>query len=62
MPDDNDRLNNEAMGGGQAGSTQVLSNHVGIGSFIEYLLAASLTIAVTTTVVTEAKANSRSGV
>src|SRR6218665_2146779 len=51
MPDDNDKLNNEAMYGASK-SMQVLRSHVGIGSFIECLSAATRTIVQTTSVVT----------
>src|SRR6218665_319119 len=61
MPDDNDKLNNEAMYGASK-SMQVLRSHVGIGSFIECLSAATHTIVQTTSVVTGIKADSRSGV
>src|SRR6218665_4068066 len=39
-PDDNDKLNNEAMYGASK-SMQVLRSHVGIGSFIECFSAAT---------------------
>src|SRR6218665_976543 len=61
MPDDSDMLNSEAMYGASR-SMQVLSSHVGIGSFIEYLSVASRTIVQTTSVVTGTKADSRSDV
>src|SRR6218665_3525010 len=60
MPDDNDKLNNEAMYGASK-SMQVVRSHVGIGSFIECLSAATRTIVQTTSVVTGIKADSRSG-
>src|SRR6218665_2257370 len=61
MPDDSDMLNSEAMYGASR-SMQVLSSHVGIGSFIEYLSVASRTIVQTTSVVIGTKADSRSDV
>ena len=61
MPDDNDKLNNEAMYGASK-SMQVLRSHVDIGSFIECLSAATRTIVQTTSVVTGIKADSWSGV
>src|SRR6218665_114382 len=61
MPDDSDKLNNEAMYGASR-SMQVLRSHLGIGSFIEYLSAAFLTNVQTTSVVTGTKADSRSDV
>src|SRR6218665_835280 len=60
-PVDNDKLNNEAMYGASK-SMQVLRSHVGIGSFIEFLSAATRTIVQTTSVGTGMKADSRSGV
>src|SRR6218665_2642548 len=60
MPDDN-KLNNEAMYGASQ-SMQVLRSHVGFGSFIECLSAATRTIVQTTSGVTGIKADSRSGV
>src|SRR6218665_3799449 len=47
---------------GASKSMQVLRSHVGIGSFIECLSAATRTIVQTTSVVTGIKADSRSGV
>src|SRR6218665_1627638 len=61
MPDDSDMLNSKAMNGASR-SMQVLSSHVGIGSFIEYLSVASRTIVQTTSVVIGTKADSRSDV
>src|SRR6218665_2749595 len=61
MPDDSDMLNSKAMYGASR-SMQVLSSHIGIGSFIEYLSVASCTIVQTTSVVTGTKADSRSDV
>src|SRR6218665_637679 len=51
MPDDSDKLNNEAMYGASR-SMQVLRSHVGIGSFIEYLSVATRTIVQITSMVT----------
>src|SRR6218665_992152 len=61
MPVDNDKLNNEAVYGASK-LMQVLRSHVGIGSFIEFLSAATRTIMQTTSVVTGIKADSRSGI
>src|SRR6218665_3530052 len=61
MPDDSDMLNSKAMYGASR-SMQVLSSHVGIGSFIEYLSVASRTIVQTMSVVTGTKADSLSDV
>ena len=61
MPDDSDKLNNEAIYGASR-SMQILRSHVGIGSFIEYLSATFLTNVQTTSVVTGTKADSRSDV
>src|SRR6218665_2855395 len=61
MPDDIDTLNSKAMYGASR-SMQVLSSHVGIESFIEYLSVASRTIVQTTSVVTGTKADNRSDV
>ena len=61
MPDDSDKLNNEAMYGASR-SMQVLRSHVGIGSFIEYLSVATRTIVQITSVVTGMKVDSRSDV
>src|SRR6218665_3208839 len=47
---------------GASKSMQILRSHVGIGSFIEFLSAATRTIVQTTSVVTGIKADSRSGV
>src|SRR6218665_1082409 len=52
MPDDSDKLNNEAMYGASR-SMQVLRSHVGIGSFIEYLSVGTRTIVQITSVVAQ---------
>src|SRR6218665_279964 len=59
MPDDSDKLTNEAMYGASR-SMQVLRSHVGIGSFIEYLSVATRTIVQITSVVTGMKVDSNS--
>src|SRR6218665_2716482 len=61
MPNDSDKLNNEAMYG-TSRSMQVLRSHVGIVSFIEYLSAATRKIAQTTSAVIGLKVDSRSDV
>src|SRR6218665_3157630 len=61
MPDDSDKLNNEAMYGASR-SMQVLRSHVGIGSFIEYLSVATRNIVQITSVATVMKVYSRSDI